>query len=150
MEFKTLRKRARSEGELERLRPQCDLAALIYALNNYTEWFDLVRREPSSGGASKLGVRTALEHRPSFIQISSSKVGEEPWRVRARLMSQARDVAMGQDVLELLPGILQELCVFWSAVHAAAGWDTAYDTWTGDTILLAGSDDNQTAFWPEI
>lgn len=151
--FKELRKLASNPKAIESLGPFCDVDALIRALRDRTQWYiDLTERTSDSEQGRK-GIRDALEHKASTLQVSFSGRGDEPMVPRVDIISGERSIQRYGDLLKLLKQTVAEFAEFLTALHASAQFQTAYEAWSvpyGDCMLLFGTDSDSVGFWPAI
>lgn len=130
--------------ELDKLKPFIDIEQFLHAVKLNTSWFRFLR----SDSVTK-GIRDTLEHHPNTINVQSSQVADEPWKVEAYLMN-------GQEYTALISpinGIMKEICNMLTEVCKVVGCESNYKFWItpyGDCLLTAGTNTDPTGFWPKI
>lgn len=151
--FSQLRMLSSNPSAIESLGPLCDVDALIGALRGRTQWYvDLTERIPDTEHGRK-GIRDALEHRASTLQVSFSGTGYEPMVPRVDIIAGDGSIQRYGDLLKLLKSTIAEFAEFLTALHASARHGTAYEAWSipyGDCVLLVGADSDSVGFWPTI
>lgn len=132
-------------GGLSRLKPYCDVDALVRVMNNQTEWLRLLR--------DKGGIRDILVHQPHMISMSVS--GSRPensehaiWGVHASLAILTSNGIQTRSILPVLKTCIADVCAFMASLTQLVGGITSYGC--GDRIALCGPDNSVVGFWPSI
>jgi len=151
--YKILREDIAHQSSLQRLDPMCNADTLRAAFARHCAWFDRLRDSEDEAGKTRKGIRDIMEHRPVVAHLRYSKVGEERWQMCVDLGHDLSNAEFRGDLISTLRFIVEDMCALWTMVCDSVALVPAQRPWVvpyGDAFLLAGNDDDQTAFWPEI
>lgn len=137
-----------AQGNLQDLKPICDLRVLNDALTNRTGWFEQLRQDD--------GLRDILVHKPHVLQVSAqgkSQTGQNDieWRLTAHLVREQPKTGAGVSVIDLFPALLECVdgaCIFMERLVASVGSLRGYGQ--GDFKFLSGRASDTVGCWPPI
>jgi hypothetical protein len=145
--FTDFRKSVLNEKQSRRPQLLCDADRLANVLRVHCGWFEVLRGTP--GRSSPDGLRELMEHRPVFVQVSQSQVGDGPPDLDAYLVNLTDRQQPLTDVLGRLPDITAGLCQFWTEIYSLLDDRTAYDR--ADCVpVFTGEDADIVGFWPSV
>jgi hypothetical protein len=148
----------------EELAPRCDTEKLTQALRDHTGWLDRIRDSQSGG------IRDILEHHlvSASLKDSAYKSPEGEWIPQTEVImdypGQNREPPYSEDLIGPIRDITDDLCSMWTEMCEAVDWKS-HDNYTGvrlaspnsliagkvgDGVLVDGSSEGTTEFWPEM
>lgn len=147
-QYRKLRSLASDHKRLNALGPFFNLAPFTEAVDQHSNWFDLVRDSEPSDGVFRKGIRDALEHHPVIVKVARSQSGDDPWDVAAFMQSPS---LVNTELLFPIYTILRDLCSLFAGLVRAVDSSGQYiGPFHKDVLFLTGLDEDATGFWPPL